>query len=112
MAPARWLFAALALAATAPLAFSASARPEYGKQPIKMKYNSPMACITTSAKFTESASTRAEAEQKAVGKWSSYWGSPYSWGNAQNSSLSCASGGGGWSCTAAGTPCTPILNAL
>jgi hypothetical protein len=107
-----WLFAAVALAAATPLAFTASARPEHGKVPIKVKYNDPMACITTSAKFTESAATRPEAEQKAVAKWSSYWGSPYSWGTARNSSLACSPGSGGWTCVASGTPCTKIRNAL
>lgn len=110
----KWLLAALALTATLPLAFSASARPEYGKQPIKLKYNSPFACMSGTVSGTGTGGSAAAAQTNAIAAWSSQIGlaSYANWGNAQNKSLTCGGGGGAVSCTAKAQPCTPILNGL
>ncbi len=110
----RLLFAAVALAAPAPLAFSASARPEIGKQPIKLKYNSRYACQSGTVSATGAGASAAATQSTAIANWSSQIGlaSYANWGNAQDQSLTCSAGAGGYVCTAKAQPCTPILNAL
>ena len=111
----RWPLAALALTAAAPLALStASARPEHGKTPIKVKYNSPFACQSGTVSATGTGPSAAAAQSKAIANWSNLVGPPSyaNWGNAQNQSLTCGGSGGGHVCTAKAQPCVPILNAL
>jgi hypothetical protein len=99
-------FAALALVAVAPLASQALARPEVGKV-TKIKYP-PIICASGIVSQSYTAGTRAEAEQGAISAWQKYEGLD-SWGNwnlAVNKSLTCQpTAGGGFTCTAAATPC-------
>lgn len=100
-----WPLAALALAATAPLAFQASARPERGKV-TKIKYP-PIICSGDSTAQTFTAGTRTAAEQGAITAWQLYYGTD-GWGNwnmATNKSLTCQPAAGGYTCTATATPC-------